>query len=216
MPAAPDRVLTRQGEDRRAELLAHAERLLLERGVAGTRMRDIAEAAGVAKGLVYWYFDSKDALLLAIVLDVRERLRAAQIHAIGDIAEPLDQLYVGTELSVRFIDEHWNLYTLLQSGFTDPAHADALGESAHVHALDTIAVVEAGQAVGTIRTEDPNVLAHANQGVVNHFVLSCRRGHLPDVGTAAHAAARTVVHIAAASAHGAAATIARRGPAATT
>src|SRR5690554_2997861 len=170
MEIASERVLTRHGRDRRDELLEHAERLLLERGVGGTRMVDIADAAGVAKGLVYWYFESKDALLLAIVLDVRERLRAAQVTATESIDEPLDRLYVGTEVSVHFIDEHWNLYHLIQTQIADARYGDLLGESSHVHALDTVEVVEIGQAHGSIRTdEDPLVIAHTNQGVVNHF-----------------------------------------------
>lgn len=197
--AGADRVLTRQGRDRRDDLLAHAERLILERGVAGTRMVDIARAAGVAKGLVYWYFDSKDALLLAIAHDVRERLRATQTAAVESLTAPLDQLYVGTVVSVRFVHEHWNLFRVLQTEVAD-AHGDLLGESSRIHALDTVAIVEAGQADGSIRAdEEPLVLAHGNQGIVNHMVLAAVRGHLTDVESAAHAAARLAVHAAAAS-----------------
>jgi AcrR family transcriptional regulator len=40
--------------------------VFLERGLAHATMADVSEAAGVAKGTVYRYFDSKSALLTAL------------------------------------------------------------------------------------------------------------------------------------------------------
>lgn len=206
------RVLTRQGRDRRDELLLHAEQLILERGVDGTRMVDIAAAAGVAKGLVYWYFENKEALLVALVLDVRERLRIAQQTAVAGLDDPLDQLYVGTVTSVHFIDRHWNLYRLLHTA-TDVRQAEALAESARVHAADSIDVLSEGQRRGVVRRdEDLLVLAQANQAITNHFTLAVQRRDIPDATTAAHAAARLVVRAAAATPEVAAAAIARCRP----
>ena len=70
-----ERQLSHQGEDRKSLLLERAEALLLERGYAGTRMRDVAEAAGVTKGLLYWYFESKEALIRVLAQGSRPRLR---------------------------------------------------------------------------------------------------------------------------------------------
>ena len=71
MSAVSDtRGLTRHGQDRKAELLRHAEYLFAKRGYENTRMVDIADAAGVAKGLVYWYFENKETLFREIVADM--------------------------------------------------------------------------------------------------------------------------------------------------
>ena len=51
-----DRHLTSQGAERKQQLLDAAARLFAEQGYAATRVADIVEAAGVAKGLFYWYF----------------------------------------------------------------------------------------------------------------------------------------------------------------
>jgi AcrR family transcriptional regulator len=194
------KVHTQQGEDRRAELLSHAERLFLERGVAETRMVDISEAAGVAKGLAYWYFDSKESLLLAIALDVRERLRQTQREAVAPIEAPLGRLYVGTAESVRFIDEHWNLYSIINWALADPRHAGDMSAASRVHADDSIELIAAGQDDGSIRTdEEPELLAQSHQGIVNHMVMSHQRGLIAGVDTAARAAARSVVHLSAAT-----------------
>jgi TetR/AcrR family acrAB operon transcriptional repressor len=50
----------------RALLLDVAERLFSERGVARTTLNDIATAAGVTRGAVYWHFQNKTDLIHAI------------------------------------------------------------------------------------------------------------------------------------------------------
>jgi AcrR family transcriptional regulator len=53
-------------EVRREQLLDAAAKVFLDRGLAEATMADVAEAAGVAKGTIYLYFDSKSALLTAL------------------------------------------------------------------------------------------------------------------------------------------------------
>lgn len=57
----------RQAEQRRAQLIDAALDLFSERGFEATRVADIAQAAGVAQGLLYHYFPTKEALLAAII-----------------------------------------------------------------------------------------------------------------------------------------------------
>ena len=60
MPAQPSK-----SEATRARILAVALTVFRERGFAEATMREIAAAAGVAVGAAYYYFDSKDALVMA-------------------------------------------------------------------------------------------------------------------------------------------------------
>jgi AcrR family transcriptional regulator len=53
-------------EVRREQLLDAAGQVFLDRGLAQATVADVAEAAGLAKGTVYLYFDSKSALLTAL------------------------------------------------------------------------------------------------------------------------------------------------------
>jgi AcrR family transcriptional regulator len=50
----------------RQRLLAEATRLFAERGFEGTSVQEVVSAAGVTKGAMYHYFDSKDDLLREI------------------------------------------------------------------------------------------------------------------------------------------------------
>ena len=184
------RQLTPHGADRKADLLEHAEALFLERGYDDTRMVDIAERAGVAKGLVYWYFENKEALFREIIADVRERLRAAMVRATAPhLDDPLEVIHAGVVEAVRFIAEHHRMFSLIRdvAGFSD-AHA----ESAQLHAADTARVIAEGQRRGVIRTDDdPLVMAMFNSGVVTQAVAAIAAG--TDVDAAAEAAARYVV-----------------------
>ncbi|HEX8213057.1 MAG TPA: TetR/AcrR family transcriptional regulator [Longimicrobium sp.] len=60
------RITEERREDRREAIFQAAVECLAEHGCAGTNMRTIAEAVGLTKGGLYPYFDSKEAILLAI------------------------------------------------------------------------------------------------------------------------------------------------------
>src|SRR3954447_1275016 len=64
----------RETTDRRGELLEAAVRVFARKGFHGSRVGDIAEEAGVAHGLLYHYFRSKDEVLETIFRDAWERL----------------------------------------------------------------------------------------------------------------------------------------------
>ena len=62
---------TDQGLERKQQLLDAAEVLFAEHGYAQTRIADICAAAGVAKGLFYWYFPTKESLFAELVRTMR-------------------------------------------------------------------------------------------------------------------------------------------------
>lgn len=216
------RSLTRHGQDRKAELLRHAEHLFAERGYNDTRMVDIAAAAGVAKGLVYWYFDNKDTLFDEIVRDIGQRLRRTQGRAIAGVDDPLDRLYLGTVESVRFVAGNYRLYGLIASQVRGDRRLRATrSRSQRVQVDDVAGLIAEGQAAGVIRSDDdPTTLALANFGVVYQFVLLHAEGRGVDgaesvtVEAAADAAGRYVVRAVGADAAAVEAVLARRSTAA--
>lgn len=69
------RVKGTTAEQTRAQIIAAALELFSERTFAGTTLRDIAEYLSLTKSAVYYHFDSKDALLAAILAPVADGLR---------------------------------------------------------------------------------------------------------------------------------------------
>ena len=72
---------SKRGEDTRAKIHAAALALFRKKGFDGATMRDIAAASGVALGAAYYYFPSKEALVLAYY-ERTHRESSAQAEAV--------------------------------------------------------------------------------------------------------------------------------------
>ena len=59
--------ITKDPDLRRKEIIDSARELFQNKGIKSTSMNDIAENIGVAKGLIYYYFSSKEELLKAVL-----------------------------------------------------------------------------------------------------------------------------------------------------
>lgn len=59
--------VVKKPEERRAEMIAAAAKLFARQGFVKTTVAEIVEAVGVAKGLFYYYFTTKDDMVKAVV-----------------------------------------------------------------------------------------------------------------------------------------------------
>src|SRR5947209_3449131 len=64
----------------REEILAVCMKLFSRRGFGSTTIADIADAAGITKGAIYWHFESKEALFAAILEDIRMQWKHAVVR----------------------------------------------------------------------------------------------------------------------------------------
>lgn len=179
MSDTADRQLTSQGRERRGQLLEAAAELFAERGFDDTRIVDIVERAGVAKGLFYWYFENKETLFRELVEQNRLRLRQAQAEAIDLAAEPLLRIRQGAESSVRFMARHARLFSLIEVEGRDRQFDEVFRQGTEVHAADVAAIVSEGIADGTVRDEDPLLLAYGVVGAVGYYGHFQRTGRVP-------------------------------------
>jgi AcrR family transcriptional regulator len=74
---------TADREEREDQILDSAEDVFAEKGVHQARMDDIVAKSGLSKGTLYWYFKSKDDILIAIF----ERLFKREFEEIAKIGE---------------------------------------------------------------------------------------------------------------------------------
>jgi AcrR family transcriptional regulator len=70
-------------QERREQILQAASAVFARRGLHAARMDDIVEAAGLSKGAVYWYFDSKDEIIMALL----ERFMQAELEDLAKLPE---------------------------------------------------------------------------------------------------------------------------------
>ncbi|MGC1460629.1 MAG: TetR/AcrR family transcriptional regulator [Terracidiphilus sp.] len=79
--STPTRTQAERADQTRTRILDAAVREFSENGLAGARTEQIAEAAGVNKALLYYYFQGKEALYEAALGSVAERVVASSLAA---------------------------------------------------------------------------------------------------------------------------------------
>ncbi|MDJ0771694.1 MAG: TetR/AcrR family transcriptional regulator [Ilumatobacter sp.] len=175
------RQLTEQGRERKQQLVDAAVALFAERGYAATRIRDICDEAGVAKGLFYWYFPTKLDLFGELTRSMRRGLRRAQADAMTADADAVERIRQGTVASVLYIAEHATYFALVDVERADPAIAEVVREGSAVYLADVTALVREAQQDGSILDADPGLLALGVLGAVSSFSNAWRNGRI-DLG----------------------------------
>jgi AcrR family transcriptional regulator len=166
----------RRPHARREEILDAAQRRFTTDGVEGTTIAAIATEAGVAKGSVYRYFESKDALLSSLkdrffdemgrrTLEIIEAMPSAGRFELADAA---------IAATVRFLFEQAPLVELwCHDVRTQEGDEFSRGMDTFT-AIYEAAIVEA-VAEGTMACEDPRttamLLLYAVQGTVTRSIL---------------------------------------------
>lgn len=110
-----------KSEETRGRILEAALRVFRERGFAGATMREVAVEAGVATGAAYYYFDSKDALVMAFYARAQEAMRP-EIEARMGRAKTLEaRLRAVIETKLAYFAPDRRLLAAL-SAHADPEH----------------------------------------------------------------------------------------------
>src|SRR6185436_9837096 len=140
-------------EDKRRQILQAAVRVFAAQGYEATRVGDVAKEAGVAYGLVYHYFGSKDAVLEAVFREAWGRLLAAVALAEQTGANAPEQLALVVKIVLRAWRDDPDLVRLLVREITRSPHIqDELDEIGQAFAsLERI--IRRGQDEGTFRPE---------------------------------------------------------------
>lgn len=178
MSNADARQHTAQGHERKQQLIEAAMDLFATRGYASTRIADICEQAGVAKGLFYWYFPTKQDVFGELVRTMRRGLRTAQAESMDASASPVDQIHQGTAASVRYMAEHASYFALVEVERTEPAIAEALRSGSNVYLDDVVAKVSLAQQAGDVIDGDPTLIALGVLGAVSSFSNAWRSGRI--------------------------------------
>ena len=151
---------TLRARERRDQLLTSALALFAERGFENASMKDLAAAAGVAPGLVYHYFRSKEELLFAaleqqsFLPELRRRLPASPnrpaTEALPEIADGFHALLLERDSLLRVV---------ARESQTDPRMAAALQRVIESAAGFLGAYLDARVAAGELRQHDTGVTA---------------------------------------------------------
>lgn len=185
-------------EQRRAEILEAALGLFGSKGFNETTMEEVANAAGVAKGTIYLYFESKEHLLLALKKDFMSGLTIA----ITDIvADGIEQLSEGKEVDYRdiiddifqaIVDYHCQRREHVEIVVRQNPGPDLVQEALELERefiqLLTNAFRE-GTSYGLVHTDDPEMTARLVNAAIRDNLAACLcYGEPQDLGRLVEAA----------------------------
>lgn len=158
----PETRWKRRSDARPDEILDAALDLFVEKGFDAARMEDVAKRAGLSKAGVYLYFDSKEALLKALIArEVAPIAQRAEAIAAAGAAEPEQALrmiagFVVSRLSEARVFSVPRLVISISNRFPE------IAAFYRVEVIDRArmavgAIIRAGIAKGDFREIDPDI-----------------------------------------------------------
>ena len=183
-------------EDKRRQLLDAAVRVFARKGFHASRVGDIAEEAGVAHGLLYHYFKSKDEVLQAVFHE-NWNLLVARIESVEETDEPAaDQLRHISAIVLRtWLHLPDVVRVVIQEFGRSPELAERIGELAlPIDALQR--VIARGVESGEFRKDiDPTFAATVVYGSIDELLTGWVLGRLPSEEKDVAKAEQTLVEV---------------------
>lgn len=192
--AVVDRKLTQRGEERRTQLMEFAAARFAQKGFHPTSVAEIVEGIGVGKGVFYWYFDSKEALLRAILADAQRDLRRRQRAAITDGATPMERIERGIRASIQWSVNHTDHFRLVQFAATDEQFRAGVLKGQQVAVRDAAVHITEAMEAGEIASGDAALLAQFMIGVHTYLVLQVVQGQIEATDAVIDAAVSFCLH----------------------
>jgi AcrR family transcriptional regulator len=167
-------------EDKRRQLLDAAVRVFARKGFHASRVGDIAEEAGVAHGLLYHYFKSKDQVLEAVFHE-NWSLLVARIESVEETDEPAaDQIrHIAAIVLRTWLHLPDVVRVVIQEFGRSPELGERIGElTLPIDALQR--VITRGIENGEFRKDiDPTFAATVVYGSIDELLTGWVLGRLP-------------------------------------
>jgi AcrR family transcriptional regulator len=146
-----------------------------EHGLGGARMDRIAERAAVNKRLIYYYFENKESLFLAVLESVYEGIRGEEQKLNLAQTEPIEAIRRLISFTWNYYTEHPEFLTLLNSENLHRARhlkKSAKVRSMHSPLVQTITdVLERGNKMGLFRAGVDPVQLYTSIAGLSYFYL---------------------------------------------
>jgi len=107
-PAATEVIELKKSDATRQRIMDAAALVMSREGFAGTKLADIAAEAKLKIAALYYYFESREGLVEAVLVTGSEQVRLhteAAVAALDPACSPLDRLSAAMESHLRFILE---------------------------------------------------------------------------------------------------------------
>lgn len=163
--------MSKAKEERRIEILQAAGRVFYLKGFEGTKIEDVAREAGIGKGTVYEYFDSKQQLFDEMVSYTREQhlknIKTA-LQAGGTFREKFLAL---AKYQTQVVSRHIHVFNAMACSKVMAREMGALFLEHNIRVGEILKnLVTEAMAKGELRSDiDPELAAAVMMGTVNQY-----------------------------------------------
>ncbi|HNO32643.1 MAG TPA: TetR/AcrR family transcriptional regulator [Anaerolineales bacterium] len=153
-------------DERREQILSAALLLFASKGLAATKVSDIADAAGMSQGLMYHYFKAKEEIFIELIRSAFEKINFAcsELERMPD--PPQEKIRMALAALLQGIQEnadHARYHLLIAQATASeaiPPEARAIIERENQLPYECIArIMQQGQREGSIRAHDTQELS---------------------------------------------------------
>jgi AcrR family transcriptional regulator len=173
-PASSQRRQRLSAVDRRAQIIGAAAEVIAAAGYVNATLTAVAEAAGVAKGLVWHYFKDRDDLMRQAAAQLSAQLRAALVADLDltvSAPEVIRAVFARTAMFTRTHGTELETIDQIVHNLRSPDGRQRLSmldyEATYVEHEQLLA---RGQREGTIRPGDVRVMALGYQGTIDAMI----------------------------------------------
>lgn len=155
---------------RRDEVLQTAAQVFYEKGYDATTTQDIADRLGILKGSLYYYIDTKEALLFELIDDAYTGTLERLHTALASDDTPLEKLRFLVSSHVTYLIDNLvrTALSLHEARSLSPEHAAVLRSEQQEYRKGLETIIRAGQEAGEIDPElDVSVAALGVLGAMN-------------------------------------------------
>jgi AcrR family transcriptional regulator len=180
-------------EEKRQLILDAAVRVFAREGYHTSRVGDIAEEAGIAHGLLYHYFSSKEEVLETVFRENWGELLEAFARIEASDEQPLAQLAAIAKTLLRAWRDRPELVSVMVREVARSPQLQGQVEEIGAGFLAIQRVIERGQADGSFRSDvDPRLASWIFYGGLEEILTGWVLGQLPDGDEEVTRAERTV------------------------
>jgi len=150
-------------DERHQQIIKAASRVFARRGLAATKIADIAAAAGMSHGLVYHYFPSKEAVYAAIVAEAMEGATLVTAGALQQPGTPWERLHWMTTLMLQGVREQPDYFLIVVQTFAGESMPEEVNSLVRDQGMQPfmymVQLIQEAQAAGQVVAGNPGTLA---------------------------------------------------------
>ncbi len=162
-------------EQRIDQILNAAEEVFTRKGIDEARMDDIVETTGLSKGALYWYFRSKDEIVIAILDRIFQR-EFRQLEGLGSAEGSAQECFIEVmEVGIKDVIGMLHLmpvaYEFLALAFRNRTVQEVIKRYIHRYIEILVPIIQQGVDTGEFRPVDPQEVAITAAAIFEGTIL---------------------------------------------